>query len=64
MKKGLREVPVGKKTGGGTVGVRLQWKERQPIDVLDRKGAHFRDAEHHTPGTAVTGTAREEVVAT
>jgi len=24
MKKGWREVPVGKKPGGGTVGVRLQ----------------------------------------
>jgi len=43
---------------------RQQWKERQPIDMVDTKGDFFRDAEHQTPRAAAPGAPRGEVVVT
>jgi len=42
--------------------VRLQWKERQTIDMADAKGDYFRNAEHNTPEAAAPGAPRGEVV--
>ena len=44
--------------------VRIKWKKRQPIDMVDAEGDYFRDAEHHTTGAAAPGAPRGEVILT